>query len=100
MKEVSNFDQQIKSILDSRTLEPKAETWNMIEARLDHKKRKKNIKQWSYAVAAILVLGLILPVAFETDDQLIDNTSIVNSKDVNKLTLQLLQLKMKLTLKN
>ena len=87
MKEVSNFDQQIKSILDSRTLEPKAETWNMIEARLDHKKRKKNIKQWSYAVAAILVLGLILPVVFETDDQLIDNTSIVNSKDVNNTSI-------------
>ena len=87
MKEVSNFDQQIKSILDSRTLEPKAEIWNKIEARLDHKKRKKNIKQWSYAVAAILVLGLILPVVFETDDQLIDNTSIVNSKDVNNTSI-------------
>ena len=34
MKEASNFDQQIKSILDSRTLEPKAEVWNKIEARL------------------------------------------------------------------
>ena len=40
MKEVSNFDQQIKSILDSRTLEPKLK-WNMIEARLDHKNEKR-----------------------------------------------------------
>lgn len=87
MKEVSNFDQHIKSILDSRTLEPKAEIWNKIEARLDHKKRKKNIKQWSYAVAAILVLGLILPIALDSDDQLIDNTSIVNSKDVNNTSI-------------
>lgn len=87
MKEVSNFDQHIKSILDSRTLEPKAEIWNKIEARLDHRKRKKNIKQWSYAVAAILVLGLILPVALDSDDQLIDNTSIVNLKDVNNTSI-------------
>ena len=87
MKEASNFDQHIKSILDSRTLEPKPEIWNKIEARLDHKKRKRNIKQWSYAVAAILVLGLILPVALDSDDQLIDNTSFVNSNDQNNTSI-------------
>lgn len=81
MKEVSNFDQHIKTILDSRTLEPEAEVWNKIEARLDHKKRKRKIKQWSYAVAAILVLGLILPVALDSEDQIIDNTSFVNFND-------------------
>jgi hypothetical protein len=81
MKEAFNFDQHIKTILDSRTLEPEAEVWNKIEARLDHKKRKRKIKQWSYAVAAILVLGLILPVALDNDDQLIDNTSFVNFND-------------------
>lgn len=87
MKEASNFDQHIKTILDSRTLEPKVEVWNKIEARLDHKKRKRKIKQWSYAVAAILVLGLILPVALDNDDQLLDNTSIVNSNDENNTSI-------------
>lgn len=87
MKEASNFDQHIKSILDSRTFEPKAEIWNKIEARLDDNKRKKNIKQRSYAVAAILVLGLILPVALDNDDQLVDNTSIVNSNNENNTSI-------------
>ena len=87
MKEASNFDQHIKTILDSRTLEPKVEVWNKIEARLDHKKRKRKIKQWSYAVAAILVLGLILPVALDNDDQLLDNTSIVNSNDIKNTSI-------------
>lgn len=87
MKEASNFDQHIKTILDSRTLEPRAEVWNKIEARLDHKKRKRKIKQWSYAVAAILVLGLILPVALDNDDQLLDNTSIVNSNDIKNTSI-------------
>ena len=87
MKEVSNFDQHIKTILDSRTLEPKVEVWNKIEAHLDHDKRKRKIKQWSYAVAAILVLGLILPVALDNDDQLLDNTSIVNSNDIKNTSI-------------
>ncbi len=79
MEEVSNFDKNIKTILDSRTFKPKAKVWINIEERLEKNRRKQSYIRWSTAVAAVFVLGLILPNLFN-NNTINNNESFILSK--------------------
>lgn len=79
MRVMSNFDQEIKKVLDNRVLTPQTEVWTNIEKHLEKKRHKQSYVRWSIAVAAVFVLGLILPNLFN-NNKINNNENFVLSK--------------------
>ena len=89
--EPNKLDLEIKQKLDDRTIQPSAQAWDRLSAKLDiaEKTKSKRNYNWIYIAASLVGFSLIGTVFFTVlDTEIVDNNLptvvLEQKKDVNK----------------
>ena len=89
--EPNKLDLEIKQKLDARTIQPSAQAWDRLSAKLDiaEKTKSKRNYNWIYIAASLVGFSLIGTVFFTVlDTEIVDNNLptvvLEQKKDVNK----------------
>ena len=89
--EPNKLDLEIKQKLDARTIQPSAQAWDRLSAKLDsaEKTKSKRNYKWIYIAASLVGFSLIGTVFFTVlDTEIVDNNLptvvLEQKKDVNK----------------
>lgn len=81
-----NFENNIRSKMQKRELEPSPAAWEKLEKRLDAESAKKKFPVWIYAVAAVLFVVFVSSIFLQ--DPVSDIPQIVNENPKNILPAQ------------
>lgn len=82
--ETNNFDNQIKSQLEQRTVEPSPKSWEQLRSKLDKNNKKTTPLYWWTGIAASFLVGILLMGVFvDSDNGTINNIVNEDSTEPN-----------------
>lgn len=82
--ETKNFDNQIKSQLEQRTIEPSPKSWEQLRSKLDKNNKKTTPLYWWTGIAASFLVGILLMGVFvDSENGTINNIVNEDSTEPN-----------------